>query len=32
MFGLKNQAIVSSMGELMYSGVQLKMLIDKNKL
>jgi hypothetical protein len=30
MFDLKDQAIVSSVGELMYSGVQLKMLIDKN--
>jgi len=30
MFGLKDQAIVSSVGELMYIGVQLKMLIDKN--
>jgi len=30
MFGLQDQAIVRSMDELMYSGVQLKMLIDKN--
>jgi hypothetical protein len=30
MFGLKDQAIVSCMGEIMYSGVQFKMLIAKN--
>jgi hypothetical protein len=30
MFGLKDQAIVSSMGKLMYSGVQFNLLIDKN--
>jgi hypothetical protein len=30
MLALKDQAIVSSVGELMYNGVQLKMLIDKN--
>jgi len=29
MFGLMDQAIVSSMSELMYSGVQFKMLIEK---
>jgi hypothetical protein len=29
MFGLMDQAIVSSMNELMYSGVQFKMLIEK---